>query len=365
MGKSFDYLSKKVYVKNGAPYVAIPENNVLRALNYVLRKGTKSGIFISVVQDIVDNAANFATYYEELAASAQKVLESVVLGVIEDNYRQFGRQNYALAGGVFSNVVLNQKIAESGLVKNVYIYPNMGDGGLAVGAVYNQLSDLNSLSETSNYEFNPYLGNKLAIEKEDVSIAPELKITTIESVDQLCHETVGKLLDNKIIGLVQGKMEFGPRALMNRSILATPTDVSINQALNHRLNRTEFMPFAPVVRVENFEEVFDVDRIKDLRSFKYMTMTCRVRDKYRNVIPAVVHVDGTARPQVVSREDNEIAWKLLKAYEEKSGIPCLVNTSFNVHEEPIVCNLNDALGALKWKRVDVVVTENKLFENLS
>ena len=362
LGNSYSYLSKKVFVKDGAPFVSIPNNNFSRALLYLLRKGTNSRYFISEVQDIVDTAADSSSYFEELASSAQAVLEDVVLGIIEEHFKVFGRQDYALAGGVFSNVVLNQRIAESSMTKKVYVYPNMGDGGLAVGSIYNYVSDLGILNSKLGYEFTPYLGNYASIVEPEHQLG-DFKVTRFHSVRELCQHMVSQLLNGKILGLVQGRMEFGPRALMNRSIIATPSDPSVNQVLNQRLNRTEFMPFAPVVRIENLEKVFEIEKFEDLRGFNYMTTTCRVRQKFRSLIPAVVHVDGTARPQVVTKEDNPVAWELLKLFEDKTGIPCLVNTSFNVHEEPIVCTLKDAVYALKYNRVDLVFTDKIMIEN--
>jgi carbamoyltransferase len=146
-------------------------------------------------------------------------------------------------------------------------------------------------------------------------------------------------------------MEFGPRALGNRSMVARPTDNGINRTLNERLARTEFMPFAPSVLEEHAAEIFD-GAAKCADCLPFMTVTCNVREAWRARIPAVVHVDGTARPQSVARATNPLYWRLIDAYRARSGIPLVLNTSFNVHEEPIVCYPENAVQALVDDRID-------------
>jgi len=153
------------------------------------------------------------------------------------------------------------------------------------------------------------------------------------------------------VGWFQGRMEFGPRALGNRSMLARPTDNEINRTLNARLARTEFMPFAPSVLEEHAAEIFD-NAGKSSDCLPFMTITCNVKQEWRARIPAVVHVDGTARPQTVSRATNPLYWNLIEAYRRRSGIPLVLNTSFNVHEEPIVCFPENAAQALTEDRID-------------
>jgi carbamoyltransferase len=154
-----------------------------------------------------------------------------------------------------------------------------------------------------------------------------------------------------VVGWFQGRMEFGPRALGNRSMLARPTDQKINDWLNKRLERSEFMPFAPSVLAEHADAVFHgVEKARHAAEF--MTVTFDVRDEWRSRIPAVVHVDGTARPQLVRREVNALYHRLISAYHALSGIPLVLNTSFNVHEEPIVCAPREAVRAFVERRVD-------------
>jgi hypothetical protein len=154
------------------------------------------------------------------------------------------------------------------------------------------------------------------------------------------------LAERRILGLYLGRCEYGPRALGARTIMASPADRSINDWLNKRLDRTEFMPFAPVVRDARVNEAFDLPGAL-LYTARYMTVTCNVRPEWRDRIPAVVHVDGTARPQVIRREDNPTYYDILRRFEEISGLPCAINTSFNAHEEPII---NRPEGVARWSR---------------
>ncbi len=152
-------------------------------------------------------------------------------------------------------------------------------------------------------------------------------------------------------------MEFGPRALGNRTILAAPVKAGINDSLNQRLSRSEFMPFAPSVLAERCEEIFE-NFSKGAHAAEFMTVTYTVKESWRPRIPAVVHVDGTARPQAVHRAINPRYYDILAAYETITGLPVVVNTSFNVHEEPIVCRPEEAIQALREKRIDALLIES-------
>jgi carbamoyltransferase len=156
-------------------------------------------------------------------------------------------------------------------------------------------------------------------------------------------------------------MEYGPRALGARTILANPARRETHDLLNERLSRSEFMPFAPVITAERAAEVFDVNPV-NARACRYMTIACDVRPEWRDRIPAVVHVDGSARPQVIARDDNPLYYDIIEGFAQASGLPVLVNTSFNVHEEPIVDTPRQCLQALLDRRVDFLVTERGLYQ---
>ncbi len=157
-----------------------------------------------------------------------------------------------------------------------------------------------------------------------------------------------------------GRMECGPRALGARSIVANPTDPTINDRLNERLNRSEFMPFAPSVLEEDADRVFEITPVNRYAA-RFMTITCAVKPGWRARIPAVVHVDNTARPQIVHGADNPLFVAILRRFRDRTGVPVLINTSFNVHEEPIVNRPEECRQALVDGRVDFVVTKQAVY----
>ncbi|MGH7003544.1 MAG: carbamoyltransferase C-terminal domain-containing protein, partial [Alphaproteobacteria bacterium] len=174
-------------------------------------------------------------------------------------------------------------------------------------------------------------------------------------------ETASELIaKGGIVAIYTKGMEYGPRALGARSILATPSDAAINDTLNKRLERSEFMPFAPVVAEEDADKVFKLGRAKAY-SARFMTITAHVQPGWRERIPAVVHVDDTARPQTIRRAANPLYYDILKAFERRTGLPILINTSFNVHEEPIINRPEECLRALRDSRIDYVVTERAVY----
>jgi len=195
-----------------------------------------------------------------------------------------------------------------------------------------------------------------------------------DAIDRTLQETAGvmrtaeppvdgavrRLAAGEIGALFTGRMEYGPRALGARSILANPSRRDTHDQLNQRLDRSEFMPFAPVVRDERAAEVFDVTSV-NARACRYMTIACGVRPQWQGRIPAVVHVDGSARPQIIARADNPTYYDILAAFERATDLPVLVNTSFNVHEEPIVNAPPECVKALLDRRIDFVVTDQALY----
>jgi carbamoyltransferase len=170
-------------------------------------------------------------------------------------------------------------------------------------------------------------------------------------IEGVTEKTAQAMHRGQVVGWFQGAMEFGPRALGNRSMVAAPTDKSINDWFNARLERSEFMPFAPSALAEYADEVFE--NVEPGRhAAEFMTITFDVKKEWQPKIPAVVHVDGTARPQLVRRDRNPKYWALIERYRQLSGIPLVLNTSFNVHEEPIVCGPKEAVQAVIDNRVD-------------
>ncbi|HEU0021930.1 MAG TPA: carbamoyltransferase C-terminal domain-containing protein [Dehalococcoidia bacterium] len=299
---------------------------------------------------------------EDLAASIQLVLEEVCIDYCRHWIQQSGMSKLAVAGGVFANVKLNQRIAEIEGVDELYVFPHMGDGGLAAGAAF--AASLNLEAEERRHGF---------ARMEDAYLGPDFSASEIETAlqaEQLVYEQhpdieakVARLLaEGYVVARFNGRMEFGPRALGNRSILYQPTDPSVNEWLNHKLVRNEFMPFAPVSNSKDAGRCYK--NIKGCeRSARFMTITFDCTDWMKTNCPAVVHLDGTARPQLVDKETNASMYRIIEEYQKLTGLPCIINTSFNMHEEPIVCTPGDAIRAFKLGHLDYLAAGNFLVKN--
>lgn len=301
---------------------------------------------------------------EDVAASIQKLLEDFVTGSVQKYIEKTGIKKLALAGGVFANVRLNKKLRDDLKLEEIFIFPAMGDEGLAVGGILEYLLKRDGIKTFAQNRVrleNVYLGRDYG-DMIDACLGGNDNIEKIEGSN---IDLVSDWLAEGKVGAIYSKnMEFGPRALGARSIIATPANNNINQSLNDRLERTEFMPFAPYVLEEDAEDVFAIDG-SNRYACRFMTITTDVADKWKDKIPAVVHVDGTARPQIVYDNDNKLYADILRSFKQKTGLPVLVNTSFNVHEEPIINRPEECLTALLNNRVDFIVTENGVYRKVS
>jgi carbamoyltransferase len=297
---------------------------------------------------------------ETIAASIQKVAEDFTIRSLTYWLQRTKARRIAMGGGLFANVRLNRLIAETLPVDEVFIFPAMGDEGLPVGAGLSYLLARDGLAV--------WLGQRRRL--DDVYLGSDFGAR----IDRLLMETAGvRKLDGDSVAVAAdlvaagkagaiytGRMEFGPRALGARSIIANPCDPHINDILNKRLDRSEFMPFAPYVLEEDAERVFEITPVNRYAA-RFMTITCGVRAEWRDKIPAVVHVDGTARPQIVRDHENPLFAGILRRFRDVTGVPVLINTSFNVHEEPIVNRPEECRKALLDGRVDFVVTTQGVY----
>jgi len=295
---------------------------------------------------------------EDVAASIQTASEKIIVNWVKQLISIKTVSYIGLSGGVFSNVKLNQCIAELEGVREVFVFPAMGDEGLPVGNCIDYLINKYGLNNINRERIDHvYLG--WAYKSKDLMSLAETLGFNIERSESVAKKAAEQLAGGKVGATFYSAMEKGPRALGARSILASPEKRDINDSINARLERTEFMPFAPYVLPEDAEKVFDID---DTNRYAcgFMTITTNVKEKYRDQIAAVVHVDGTARPQIVERKNNWLYYDILKEFKELTDIPCLVNTSFNAHEEPIINTPGEALTALKDNRVDFLICEEGL-----
>jgi carbamoyltransferase len=292
---------------------------------------------------------------ENAAASIQALLENCVGAAVGSLVERHKVRRLGLGGGVFANVRLNRLLAETLPLDEVFVVPPMGDDGLVIGGPLQFLLERDGLAHWLKQRrrlSDVYWG---AAHDGGIELALDAAPGLTRAEGDPVALTAEWLAAGGIGALYQGRMEYGPRALGARSILASPADAGVNQALNKRLERTEFMPFAPVVGEADAAELFDIGGVNRYAA-RFMTIACNVKPAWRERIPAVVHVDGSARPQIVSRDDNPIYFDILAAFKAKTGLPALVNTSFNVHEEPIVNRPEECRRALEDGRVDFVVT---------
>ena len=282
----------------------------------------------------------------DVAAAYQHVLEVVATAYVSHYLKKTGLKNLVLSGGVVANVKLNQRLKEIAGVEKIFIHPNMGDGGCGTGAALLEFAGNGALKKPLR----------------DVFLGPDFTDAQIEDALQRAQLQFDKYtpVEPKIAALIaagsvvarfNGRMEYGPRALGNRSILYHAKEPAVNQWLNQRLGRTEFMPFAPATLYEKRHDCYkNVDGAEYAASFMTVTFDCTPEMKRNS--PAAVHVDGTARPQLVSDTSNPSFYKILTEYHKLSGIPSVINTSFNMHEEPIVCSPDDAVRAFLQGNLD-------------
>lgn len=295
---------------------------------------------------------------EEVATYAQEKLEKEVVRLVKKQAQGLKKSKICLAGGVCANVKLNQRILNIPGIENVYIQPAMGDGGLSMGAalyIYSQKMNESGLEFHPFFLENVYLGTGYSQRQiEEELKLYKLKYEYVKEIEPLIAKLIS---EGKIVGRFNGCMEWGPRALGNRSILADPRDANINDTLNKRLRRSEFMPFAPSM-LEEYAKDYLIGYRSDHIAARFMTITYDVYPDKIKEIPAVVHIDGTARPQVVGMKDNPSYYKIIAEFMKITSLPVIINTSFNIHEEPIVHTPEDAIRSFKENAVDVLAIGN-------
>lgn len=292
---------------------------------------------------------------EDLAAGLQAHCENLITGWVRhwlDQVADGGPYDICLAGGVAANVKINQRIAETQGVRRIFVFPHMGDGGLPLGAA--AYAHFLHSGESKIDLPTAYLGTSYGADEIEACLRQFSGRVRARQLDDKVRETVEMLRADKVVGYFDGRMEYGPRALGARSILYHARDASVNDWLNKRLRRTEFMPFAPVTPVEYAGECYERWQRDDIAA-DFMTQTYRCKKPFAKRHPAVVHVDGTARPQIVHEARNGAYYDIVRNYCEASGDRALINTSFNMHEQPIVCSPRDAVESLLLDTVDVLI----------
>ena len=322
--------------------------------NFRCKLGPYRPFYTNLSKDLLKKLKKFSK--KDIAAGLQKHCEDLIVKWVKYWLKKNkGFNNICLAGGVFGNVKINQVIAEIKGVKNVYIFPHMADGGIPYGS-----ASLGYFLKTgvSKVKFeNMYSGLKFSDKEILKDLRKVKKSIVFNKIKNKSTYVAKKLCQNKVIGFFNGRMEYGPRALGNRSILVNARDKNINKWLNKRLSRTEFMPFAPVTPIQYAKSCY-LNWEENQIASKFMTITYNCREKFIKNHPAVVHIDGTARPQIISKNDNPEYYEVVKKYCNMSGDSALINTSFNLHEEPIVCFPIDAIKSLIRGAIDILIIGN-------
>lgn len=312
------------------------------------RKSGVSEKFTKLFSESKKEGKDWSEHELEVAAAAQHIVEDVVMHMAKHLKKVTKSDNLCMAGGVALNSVTNGIIAKSGLFRDIFIQPAAGDSGTAIGAAL--LLNHQKLNRPRQIQKTAFLGpeydNEACLKAiQDAGLPYRI------AGEEIYNFTAEKLMQNKIIAWFQGRMEFGPRALGNRSILANPMDKDMKDILNKRVKfREAFRPFAAIVTEEDCGTFFDHDYPNP-----YMLLVYNVREEYRSIMPSLTHVDGTVRIQTVNENENAPMQKLLKTFESISGYPVLINTSFNIKGEPIVCTPQDAVHSFANADMDFLI----------
>jgi carbamoyltransferase len=295
----------------------------------------------------------------DVAAALQETLDRVMLHICGHAAQMSGSRRLALAGGVALNCTANGKLLAAGLFDDVYVQPASGDDGSALGAALHQAQ---VHGEIRNERMPvPFLGPAPAAADIDQALtkaAASVSVRRFESLGDTCQMAAQLIKAGRVVAWYRGRMEFGPRALGNRSILADPRHPDLRDRINAMVKmRESFRPFAPAVTVEQVHEYFDVPAGTEL---PYMIMVVPVRREYRALLPAVTHVDGSARVQTVSPKDNHDFHVLLRAVGQVTGREMVLNTSFNVKGQPIVNTPQEAIDTFLSTGIDFLFLDNAL-----
>ena len=298
------------------------------------------------------------TYGEEqVAFAAQEIFEEVCESYVKYLVKKYKISDVAVAGGLFLNVKFNMRILKNKTVNSLFVYPNPGDGGIAVGAAvaaYKELGRKKSVEVMESASLGCEYSNS-EIEKAYVKFKKVLKIEKLgKNTSRIAAE---KISQGKVIGWFQGRSEWGPRALGNRSVLADPRHEETKERINTHLKKRDwFMPFAPAILKEHVAEF-----LENGYGTPFMTLADDVKKGKRSKIAAAIHIDGTARFQTVDKKVNPIYWDLIDEFKKITGVPVILNTSFNKHGLPIVHTPTDALEHLEWGCLDELIIGDYLF----
>lgn len=315
--------------------------------------GWESRFWYIFNRDNMGEKFNNKEYRDNFAFTLEKYTEELMENLLKDIHTKYPEyKKLCLSGGLFANVKLNQMINELDYFDEIFIHPAMGDSGLSLGAALCKAVEVGDIKDPFKLD-HVYFGQDFTREEWEGFInRSEFK------VEPFSYSRIGEMIESgKVLGLFLGRTEYGPRSLGNRSIIVKPTEKETHSRLNLKLKRTEIMPFAPSVLEEYSEEIFGIS--KSSYTAEFMTMCYTASPYWVDKLPAVIQIlDGSARPQIVRKKSNEIYYNIIEEYRKISGIPVVLNTSFNAHGEPINNYPNQVLEHLKSEIVDCIVTED-------
>lgn len=356
----FNQIMEFIQLKDDGTY-AIP---LLAKNKTLLEKETHAGVLAELAAafgPIRQKNEGITQHHKDLAAALQAALQACQFHVLRHFKHETGLLNLCMAGGVALNCTANGIIRRSRVFKDVFIQPAAGDDGPAVGAALYAASLHDPNYEPSKMTV-PLWGPEFSETKikSVLSRRVDCKATEYDSFTDLCQEAARRLNEGQIIAWFQGRMEFGPRALGNRSILADPRDPEMRDKVNAIIKKREgFRPFAPIVTEEGASRYFEIQE-GDEKTYAHMLFITQVVEEYREQLPAITHINGSARVQTVSKEHNPRIWSVLNEFQKISGMPVLLNTSFNVKGQPIVCTPQEALDTFMFANLDALIIGNQL-----
>ena len=301
-------------------------------------------------------------FHMNIASSAQTVFEEIAIKIMNKLYEINPSENISLSGGCAMNSVMNGKIKKQTKYKNIYINHSPGDSGGCIGAATEAIKKIKKNTKIVVSD-SPYLGSsyslsdikKIVLNYRKTFDEKNILVKLISDRNLLFKDIAKSLVDKNVIGLFQGAMEFGARALGNRSIIADPRNAGIKELLNEKIkNREKFRPFAPSILEEDVSNWFDIND-----NVNFMSKVYKINENKKNIVPGVVHVDGTCRLQTVSKSYNENYYKIIKEFKELTNVPMILNTSFN-ENEPIVCSPREAIDCFLRTKMDKLYIEKYL-----
>ncbi len=349
--KYYDFFREKVLTTNGSGDFKFN----IKVLDHHLAKHYQfPDAILNEVGPARQPGAELTEHHWDIASSAQKALEDTAIHLVKKLKEMTGEENLCMAGGVAFNSVMNGRIFHETPFKNFYVQPAAGDAGCSLGAAlmvwHQKLGKPREFVMDHAYWGPGFTNEECRAALDEVGLKYEMLAD-----EDLLPRLAKMISDGAIVGWFNGRMELGPRALGARSFLADPRRADMREILNHKVKLREwFRPLAPSMQEEHGTEVFGVEHHDP-----FMITVIEVAEEYKEKIPAVVHVDGTARPQMVSRKTNPRYWNLINEFKKITGIPMLLNTSFNV-QEPIVCTPVDAINTFNNANFDALVLENNL-----